>query len=119
MTSKNWRGSPGRASYGTTSTDLLLRSPNRGSDAGTTRREFRGFRVALEARTVPAIATATTPAADRSDGEQIEGMECVSESFTVEQEVAWVLGGTAGNPVRNGGGETQPVDAGGFDRRPF
>ncbi len=79
--------------------------------------------MALEARTVSAIATATTPAADRSDGEQIEGMECVSESFTVEQEVAWVLGGTAGNRVRNGGGETQPVDAGDliavlFDEQP-
>jgi hypothetical protein len=48
----------------------------------------------------------------RADGEQVEGMEGVSDCFTIEQEVAWVFRCTAGNRLGNRSGESQAVDAG-------
>lgn len=47
----------------------------------------------------------------RADGEQVEGVEGVSYRFTVDQEAARVFGRVACDLFRNGGGESQAVNA--------
>jgi hypothetical protein len=46
-----------------------------------------------------------------ADGEEVEDVQGFAHSFTVEDEVALILGGTSGDHFRNRGDEPQTIDA--------
>ena len=46
-----------------------------------------------------------------TDAEQVKGMELVSNCFTIDDVISWVVGGAVQDGFRDRSGETQTVDA--------